>query len=233
MTTRILTLIALVSAGCVAQNSPVRVTGVFSPGGDDGKKCELSGNIQQFGGSIDASGSLAYFLLTTYSNGLQAIETLDPRGNTIADSTRNNFIVDTLVLNYATKGAGAPALPKELQVQRIPITAVMEAGGVLNSLFNVISSPMADFLSANVNKGDSFLLSVNYFLSGYVSSASSGGRLDSNAIDFPITVRRQFDPCPAGNFIAPNGPCNTGGVNGARVICCDPAAMPLPTGCVP
>jgi hypothetical protein len=89
---------------------------------------------------------------------------------------------------------------------------------------------MADFLSTSVVKGDAFVLNVNYALSGYLGSAS-GGRLDTNSIDFPITVRRTVDPCPANTFLAPTGPCGTGGVNGGAVICCDPAA-PV-AGCIP
>lgn len=223
MPTRTLIVFAVLT-GCVAQNSPIRVAGVFSPGGDDGLKCELSSEIQQFGGSLDASGSRAYLLVTRYTNGLQALETLDNRGNVIADATRNNFVVDTLVLNYATKGAGAPALPRELQVQRIPVTGVMSPEDGLNALFNVISAPMAEWINTNTNKGDSYLLSINYYLSGYIASGSGGGRLESNAIDFPVTVRRSFDPCPADRPLAPNGPCGAGGVNGAPVVCCDPAA---------
>jgi hypothetical protein len=226
-----LLLAVVVTSGCVAQNSPVRVGGTFSPGGTDGKSCELKPDIQIGGGSLDASGSRAFFLLTTYTSSLQEISTFDPKGIVLADSSRNNFVADTLVLNYSTKGEGAPALPAALKVQRLPTTLVILPATDLNALFNVISGPMSEFLSTTVVKGDKFVLNVNYGLSGYLASASSGGRLDSNFVDFPITVSREVDPCPAGTFLAPTGPCGTGGVNGGAVICCDPA-NPV-AGCIP
>lgn len=223
MSARILLVVALSIAACVPQNSPLRVTGVFSPGGEEGTKCEISTDIQSIGGSIDASGTRGYFLISAYQSDLQAIETLDSRGNVISGASRNNVLLDELVLTYTTLGANAPEVPAELQRQRRPITGTFDSDGRINVLTDMVSDSIKDFLNTSVNMGDAFILNINYYFSGSLAGGGNGNRIDTNTIDFPIAIRRDFMPCAAGFYVAPVGPCSQGGADGFPVICCDPA----------
>lgn len=213
---RTLTVIAIAGwvAACSSPESSVRLLNGFalSPGATDGA-CERQ-EIGQYRGSLDISAISSYLLSFGTESDFEDINTT-VSGRVIADGSRNNFIAEQLVFNYASE----PSLPFE--EERVNMHFVIEPGATGADSFIIVdlmAPKAAELLRNNVPVGGSYELQVSFYVRG---KTAAGAELETNTVNYPISVYSTgFQGCPAGDF-ALNGPCGRfGGQDGAPAGCC-------------
>ena len=222
--TLIISALALVASGCVA-DSPLFVTGFFpiDPKGEGA--CELSpGDVSQYNGSLDLSGSPFYQLITQLRSELDS--TLDTKSDTtilVTGKHRNTVILDTISFTYTSvPTATVPTVTYEPET--VPITVVIEPGELKNVRMGMLGTKALEAIGKVVtSSAETSIIRVKFEFQGQIIS---GGRIKSTPITFPITVFRSGTTCPMG--FCGTGACgNVGGQDGSPIVCA--SAMGCPT----
>lgn len=211
---------ALAASACVPGNGPIRVTGTFPY--DD--KCE-AGDVAVARGRLDLGGAGSYFVVAKIDNEALEVTTKDFRGNVISQPGANNFIAESVQLSYSA----SPAI-SGFVTESVAYSGVIKPASEGNAWgLNLIGPKALEKLQGGWTQDT--MLSVTFSFRGHLES---GNAAQSNPYTFPILVTNQnpaMTPCVAPSFLAPTGPCGTGGgQDGTTIKCCASAADP---GCTP
>ena len=220
MLKRLLFSLALLTTACVA-DSPLVVTN-FHPVENN---CALITETIQSGGQLDLSATGAFQIRADLKN------FLDPTINTTVEGKvletgehRNKILIDTTVLTYTTDGL---TIPEDAQPQAFMI----EAGFGIKKGLNLMSEQALIYLNADFNPDGGIakgadggfkkrLVKVTVRFDGKISS---GARISSNPVTFPITVFQSgFNPNCQPDGFARNGPCGGFGGQDGIPLCCVP-----------
>jgi hypothetical protein len=158
--------------------------------------CTFNANHSQSTGLLDVAGAGTYLL------NLHIESTLP------SDSTHSHdFVEDSVVAKYSLTGF-------TFQPETIGMFGVVPGGGTQDVTAQLIGPMAVATLRNSIDEPAS--LTVHLQVRGHLSGSNSP--LETDTIDFPITVSNSNTACPRG--LAATGPCgNGGGQDGAAIQC--------------
>jgi hypothetical protein len=159
--------------------------------------CSFNANQSLSTGLLDVAGAGTYLL------NLHLESTLP------SDSTHSHdFVEDSVVAKYTIPGGFF------FQPETIGMFGVLPGGGTQDVTAQLIGPMAADTLRNSV--AEPMALTVHLQVKGHLSGSQSV--LETDTIDFPITVSNSNTACPSG--LAATGPCGNGGGQDGAVIQC-------------
>lgn len=206
-----LAFMAISLLSCVQANEPIRIIST-SPLRGSRAQCVLD-TVQLPRGTLDIAVEENYALGFTIESSLEPLAE-QVGTTTVSSENRNDFIAEQMVFSYKTTPA------RKFPDEKTPVFFVVPAAAAdLPLIFRgLLTQNVMKRLRSEVAVGDTFLLNIELYFEGRLAS---GGKIRSNTIAFPITVKRSdFEGCPDGLTLEENGPCGrVGGQDDAPIKC--------------
>jgi hypothetical protein len=163
----------------------------------------MAGTVGQSNGLLDIAGA-GTFVINLH---VESLAGADP-------SHSHDFVEQDVAVKYTLTAPGGAKT--EFQPESIGMFGVLAGGGTQDLAAQLIGPLAQQQLSNSVGPGDQFTLTAHVQLKGHLEG--SGSTIQTDPIDFPITVTNSGTLCPAG--VAPTGPCGTGGGQDGSAIEC-------------
>src|SRR5262249_23727212 len=213
--------------GCVSNDSSIHILNAFPyQNAQVNGGCQAS-NIGITGGTLDISGTTAYFLQFQLESTFQQLSNGISGESPFQGPQRNDWIATQIL----SSSSSVPALTPPLADDSLPIYFRLPAGATSSSFIGIdmITATAAQRLASSVRVGDVVNLSVTIQLRGELAS---GQKVNTTKVTYPIQVFNSgFQGCRLGDRRVPSGPCMTvGGQDGTLVACCRDFTTP-PNGC--
>jgi hypothetical protein len=165
--------------------------------------CSMSGTVGQANGLLDIAGA-GTFVISLHVESLAAA---DP-------SHSHDFVEQGVAVKYTETALGGAKI--DLQQETIGMFGVLAGGGTQDIAAQLIGPLAQQQLTSAVGVGEQITLTAHVQLKGHLEG--SGSTIQTDPIDFPITVTNSGTLCPAG--VAPTGPCGSGGGQDGSAIRC-------------
>ncbi len=211
--------VAMGAAGCADDLRPIQILGAQPLD----ESCAAQ-DVGRYTGSLDLAAldngetpaTFGYLMNFTVASQFEE-QNIAVGGTPVANSTRNNFIMQEI--EYTFESTPARAIPAE----RIPAYGIVPVGG--EASINILLTPpralqaMKDLVDST---GTPATLLTKFRLKGKLAS---GTETESNEATFPITVFNSGTVCTAPAVVERTGPC--GGPSGVDrpITCAVPAAQ--------
>lgn len=222
--------VLLALGGCAPSGVGIEIVALTSnfEGGSGSCVAGTARTPQRVWGSLNLAQTSSYYLIVGIANDLTTAEVLDNTGKPINTKERNDFILESVTLDYDCKDttarcAGFPRLPK----YETPVAGILESGGEVFLPVDMMAAEAAQQLADFIQGGEPVTITANVSVSG---SFRSGGSTTTEPFAYPIKLYYIAKPttCPDGYAVSALdvAPCGNYGQDGTDYSCRPSAAGP-------